>query len=124
MQTQLSQQEQIQQVELTIEEARKFIALGDAIARLENNEDFQKVIFDGYFINEAARLTGLLAEPSMQRPEQQARLHMGLRGISELKQHLLTTKMQVEQFKHDLEENLETLDELRADDVVDLGEEN
>lgn len=115
MQTHLSHQEKIQQVELTIEQARKVMEMGDAIARLENNDDFKKVIFDGYFVDEAARLTSLLAEPSLQAAEKQSRILHGLRGISELKQHLLTTKMMVEQFKHELDLNLEELEELRAE---------
>lgn len=111
----LTQQEEMRQVEITIEEARKFIAIGDAIERLEKNEDFKKVIFDGYFVEEAARVTSLLADPSMQRPEMQTKLHHALRAISEFKQHLLTTKLMVEQFRSDLEDNLNTLEDLRVE---------
>lgn len=115
MQNQLTRDQEIQQIELTIGQARKFIAIGDALTRLEKNEDFKKLIFNEYFVEEAARFTSLLAEPAMQRPDQQSALFNSLRAISELKQWLLTTKMKHEQFVHELQANQELLDEIRSE---------
>lgn len=115
MQISLTREEEIQQVELTIEEARKILAIGEAIERLENNEDFKKIIFEGYFVDQAARYTGLLAEPALQAADKQANIIHCLRGISELRQYLLTTKMAVAQCRHDLQGQLDLLEELRAE---------
>lgn len=119
MQTQLTQEQQIQQVELSIEQAREALAFGEAISRLEQNPDFKKVVFDGYFVEEAARTVSLLAEPSMQRPESQLKLAHSLRGISEFKQFLLAHKHMCEQLRYEMSQNQELLDELREEAVVD-----
>ena len=41
--------EQIKQLEMSIDEAKELIALGDSIERLYKNKDFKKVILEGYF---------------------------------------------------------------------------
>lgn len=115
MQTQLTPSEEIQQVQLSIEEARKFISKVEALERLEQNADFKLLIFDTYFVDEAARYTGLLAEPAMQAPHHQAGMLSSLRGISELRQFLLKLKLQGEQQRNDLTQQLELLEDLHDD---------
>lgn len=39
--------ESIRDIEISIEEAKKAIAMGEALARLERNKDFKKVITEG-----------------------------------------------------------------------------
>lgn len=108
-----SHERDIQEVEISIEQARAFIAIGDAIERLEKNPDFIKVVEQNYFTHEAARAVSLIAHPAQQRPEAQAALASYLRGISEFQQYLITTKTQVQQFRMNLAENEELLDDLR-----------
>ena len=54
--------EAINAIERDIKEARKHVELGDSLERLLNNRDFKKVIVEGYFEKEAARLVHLKAD--------------------------------------------------------------
>lgn len=78
---------QIQQVEVSLEQARKVVAFGEAIRRLENNPDFRKVILEGYFKDEAVRLTMLTAEMNLKPEAREAVMH-GIRAIAECRQFL------------------------------------
>ena len=53
---------QVNQVQLTIEEAEKQIARGEAMERLLNNPDFAEIIGNVYYKEEPARLAGLLGD--------------------------------------------------------------
>ena len=53
---------QNQGVELTIEEAQKQIARGEAVKRLLINPDFADLIGEAYYKEEPARLAGLLGD--------------------------------------------------------------
>ena len=53
---------QNQGVELTIEEANKQIARGEALNRLLLNPDFADIIGEAYYKEEPARLAGLLGD--------------------------------------------------------------
>ena len=50
------------QVQLTIEEAERQIARGEALERLLMNPDFAEVIGNAYYKEEPARLAGLLGD--------------------------------------------------------------
>lgn len=104
--------EQIQHVELSIEEAQRIVAFGEAIQRLEANKDFQKVIFDGYFTEEAKRLVFLSADDNL-CPESQNAVWAGIRSIGELRSYLKNAKALGEFARKEIEDHKETLDELR-----------
>lgn len=52
------------EIEISIDGAKKLLALRQAYDRLEKNKDFKLLIAEGYLVNEALRLTGLLSEVS------------------------------------------------------------
>jgi hypothetical protein len=56
--------ELLEEIDNRIETLKKQQELADAVERLHNNDDFIKVIIDGYFGDEAKRLCGLLLEPN------------------------------------------------------------
>jgi hypothetical protein len=112
----MSNQSDIQQVELSLEQAKKVVALGDAIGRLENNRDFKKVVFDTYFNDEMLRLGGLLSDANMQKPADQQVLLDGLKAIGHLKQFLLARKHFADMARKELVDFQETLDEIRAEE--------
>lgn len=60
-------QSPVQEIELSIEGARKLLSLREALLRLEKNKDFKLLISNGYLVDEALRLTGLLSEVSEDR---------------------------------------------------------
>lgn len=60
-------QSPVQEVEISIEGARKLVGLREALDRLEKNRDFKLLISNGYLTDEALRLTGLLSEVAEDR---------------------------------------------------------
>lgn len=81
----------IQYVELTLEAAKQQAGLLEALQRLERNRDFRKVILDGYFRDEPARLASLLAEPRL-TTEQKADTLNSIKAVGELQQWFLKVR--------------------------------
>jgi hypothetical protein len=52
----MSIEQDIQHIEISLEHAKKAIEKGEALARLYRNKDFQQIIVEGYFKDEASRL--------------------------------------------------------------------
>jgi hypothetical protein len=57
--TEVNQEAQLAEIELSLEQAKEVVAVGLALQRLYTNPDFLKVIADGYFKDEALRLVYL-----------------------------------------------------------------
>ena len=112
-------QTQIQQVELSLAEAKKVKAFGEAIERLEKNRDFRTVILDGYFTDESRRLTFLTAEENLDEAAMQ-HVYAGIRAIGELRKCLMARKQMAQVMEKEIRDHEETLDELRKEDA---GEE-
>lgn len=110
----MNNQSEIQQVEVSLEEAERIAAFGEALGRLESNRDFQAVILDGYFKEEAARLVMLTAEINL-KPEQKEAVFAGIRGIAELRQYFLARRSAAQMAAKEIGDYKETLDELRAE---------
>lgn len=110
----MNNQNAIQQVEVSLEEAQRIVAFGEALRRLENNRDFQAVILDGYFKTEAARLVMLTAEINF-KPEQKEAIHAGIRGIAELRQYFLARRAEAEMAAKEIGDYKEELDALREE---------
>lgn len=119
----MNQHEQIQHVELSLEEAKKLVAFGEAIARLEKNKDFRTVILDGYFSDEAKRLTFLTADTTLDDKSANAVLY-GIRAIGELRAFLMNRKVTAEIAKKEVMDFQETLEEIRGEDADGDGEES
>lgn len=109
----MNNQDAVQQVEVSLEEAERIAAFGAALSRLEKNRDFQTVILDGYFKDEAARLVMLTAEINF-KPEQKEAVNAGIRGIAELRQFFLSRRTQAEMASKEIEDYKSELDELRT----------
>lgn len=67
-------QSPLQEIQISIDGAKKLKALGEALERLEKNRDFKLVIGTGYLDDEVQRLVGLLSEVSEDR---NAPAHLG-----------------------------------------------
>ena len=55
----------LQEIEVSLKAAKETVKLGEALLRLEKNRDFNKLIGERYFQQEASRLVGLLADPEI-----------------------------------------------------------
>jgi hypothetical protein len=65
------QEQQLAQIEITIEQAHEAIALADALKRLHKNKDFKLVITEGLFDKEASRVVILRSDPEMASEKEQ-----------------------------------------------------
>lgn len=106
--------DQIQEIEITIDQAREEIEIGEALHRLLDNPDFKTVILEGYGKREAARLTMLTAEPNFTK-EQREDTHQSLRAIGEFFMYLRVREGVARQARQDLDAHLNTLEEVHQE---------
>lgn len=80
--------------ELTAEITRTnyYVGMRQALERLEQNPDFNTVILDGYFKNEAVRGVSLLANDNIKRSGVRPDVMEGLVAISRLQDFFITIK--------------------------------
>lgn len=108
-------QSDIQEIELTIEHAKEIVERGESARRLASNSDFKKLVLDGYFVNEAARLALLHSDPSINE-EIREKVLRDLNGPGAFKRYLSTIIQMGDQAIRELPELQEALDEARAED--------
>jgi hypothetical protein len=84
----MSTEAQIQEIEMTIEQARKAKELMEAVLKLSNNHEFKRVINEDYFEKYAARLVLLKADPNMQDESSQRELNNNMIAIGYFRQYL------------------------------------
>ena len=82
-------EQQVQRVHVTLEEARDARDLGRAIQRLNENEDFIRVFTKEFFLNDAARVVGMMTrEDAIKNPHQMRQLENRIIAIGETQQFL------------------------------------
>lgn len=107
---------EVQEIQITIEQARKCVARGEAIDALNKNRAFKTVILDGYFDEEAKRLVGLLAHPGMQSDKDQLEIQNQMKAIAYLQRFLFVEKMHAQNAAAALPQHEATLDEVLAEE--------
>lgn len=108
--------ETVQAIEANIREAKKIVELGNCLERLQSNRDFQKVIAEGYFRQEAIRLVHLKADPSMQSPASQQSIISQMDAIGALTQYFQTVFHTASIAAKAIAADEETRDEILAED--------
>lgn len=76
----------MEQIEISIEEAKKLVRMGDDLRKLTSNREFKRVILDGYFKEEAQRLVSISADHALR--EHQPQIAESIRAISLFQQFL------------------------------------
>ena len=83
------------ELELTAEELKEYnywVGMKQALERLENNPDFQKVILDGYFKDKAINGVSMLASGYIKKNSLRPDVMEGLVAISQLQDFFITIK--------------------------------
>ena len=83
------------ELELTAEELKEYnywVGMRQALERLENNPDFQKVILDGYFKDKAINGVSMLASGYIKKNGLRPDVMEGLVAISQLQDFFITVK--------------------------------
>lgn len=86
----MSNTNELEQLDISIQRAREHVEFGNALERLLTNRDFKKVITEGYFEQEAVRLVHLKADEKMQDNASQGFIVRQMDAIGTLKQFLRT----------------------------------
>jgi aromatic ring-opening dioxygenase catalytic subunit (LigB family) len=94
----------IETIELSMDQAKEHIEMGEALARLHDNKDFKKVVMDGWMNDEVIRLSRLIASPAAAAEEVQTAIAQGLRSTSEFHQFMLFIGRQANMAKSSIEE--------------------
>jgi|TARA_B110000211_G_C13986789_1_gene512085 hypothetical protein len=98
----MSTEEQLQELEDNINDAKHFIDIKDSTIKLFKNKEFKKVVLDYYFKEEAARL--VMAKSSSLNEEQKKMIDNMMYGIGALSNFfdsVLTRGTQAEQAYRD-----------------------
>ena len=114
-------QTDIKEVELSIEHAKGMVMRGHMAQRLAANSDFKKLVLEGYFVEEAARLAHLSSDPNI--PEEvRAFVMRDLNGVGAFKRYLSAIVQMGLQAETELQEQMETLDEIRSEELGEVSE--
>lgn len=105
----------IQQAELSLQEAKRLVGLKEQALRLSQNKDFQDLILNGYFVDEAARLTHLLGDAAL--PDHQSYVLQDLHGIASFKRYMSKIVQLGVIAENEITVVEQTLDELRSEGI-------
>ncbi len=109
----------IQEIELSIEEAKEKISRRDAALKLSGNREFKKLILDGYFKEEASRLVSLMGDPAAK--DYRDDIIMDAQAISSFQQYMRLIVQMGNIAEAELKAHQEILDDERAmDEEVDI----
>lgn len=115
-------QNEVEQVELALADAKEMIERKRMVLSLEGNRAFKKIILEGYFEKEAARLALLSSDPMLNN-DQRGSVFQDLAGLGALQRYLRTIIMMGTMAEQSVEEYQDTLDDLRAEGAdEDMGD--
>lgn len=103
----------LEQIELTIEEAKKKVAMKDAALKLAGNREFKKIFLEGYFEKEAARLVEISGDSRM--IDDREEIFDAIKGISHCQQYLRHIVMEGNLAQESIQEHYSMLDEVESD---------
>lgn len=110
-------EEHLQQLEVSIEEAKAHIETRAALARLSSNPDFEKIVLEGYLKDEAVRLVQLRADPNFSSDEDQASLLKAIDAIGQFRLYCNTINQVGQMAQNALEADEATREEILAEDI-------
>lgn len=108
--------QQFEEIEVNIREARKMVELGNALQRLEKNRDFKRVFIEGYLREEAVRLVHLRGNPNMQTEDMQTAIIQQMDGINGILHYCNKLRHQSYLAEKAIEDGEGLLDELRNEE--------
>lgn len=107
----------IQQIQLDIEDARRLVEDAQALDRLFENKDFKRVIKEGYFKEEPARLAEIKAAPQMRGEQYQTAIIKEIDGIGCLQQYFNKIWALADQARRSIESGEEEIEAIENAEV-------
>jgi len=111
----MSNNTQIEQVELSIEQAKGAIDTMKSMISLRDNKDFKAIIEEGYFAKEASRLVLLRADSQMQDKIMQQTINDQITAVGYFRQYLSTIFQLGRMAETAVANDEKTLEELNAE---------
>ena len=111
-------EQQMHEVEVTIEQCEKQIAQAEALQRLHKNADFKKLILEEYFEKNAIRAVMMKSASGHEGEKEQKNLDNVLIGIGQLGQYFHKIFAFGEGASRAMEEHKTTMEELLAEDLA------
>lgn len=111
----MSIENEIKQLELDIETAKKHLKRYEALTALRKNKDWAFIIDEVYLKEEPARLVLLKAAQQMESQESQLRILNQIDAVGHLHQFFLMIEAFGREAAAALQQHEETLDELRGE---------
>jgi len=112
-------EQQLHQIEISLENAKKAIELGDSLERLHKNPDFKRIILDDFFKEEASRAVMLKSDPNMLGEEQQVTVDNIITSIGGLYQYFAKVYRLADMSVRALEANQQTREELLEEGLTE-----
>lgn len=114
----MSNAQEIQAVEISIEQAKASIKRMQCLDRLEKNPDFKELITDGFLKDHAIRQVMLKASPQFKDPECQKDFDNQIGAIGHFQQYLYAVRNMGCNAEFALANDEQTREELLAEDLI------
>ncbi len=108
--------EELESIEISIKESKKYVDRMESLLKLSKNRDFQRLIDKGYFEEEASRLVLLKADPNMQDSKNQDHINKAIDSIGYFRQYLANVVQLGRMMEKSIEESTEAKNELLIED--------
>lgn len=109
----------IEQMQESIDNYRGVVELGDALERLYDNKDFQKVIVEGYMRDHASDLAVICNDMRFPKEKREETIDL-LKGISCFSQFLQVTFQKANAAQGQIDAGLEEINEMRKADEQEI----
>ena len=115
----MSKEAELNQVELSIEQAKANIKRMEAVDRLKENKDFEEIILKGYFEQEASRLVLLKADHNVQGDTEQKQIEKMIDAIGYLRQYFNTIYQFGMMAQNAIEQHEQAREEILQEDALE-----
>ena len=106
----------LEQIDLSIDQAKLSIDNLKALNRLSQNKDFKHLFLEGYFKEEASRLVLLKADPQVEEEKHQKAIMLAIDAIGHMRQYCNTIQVVGRMAERALKEDEATREEILAED--------
>ena len=110
-------QQDIQEIEIAIEHAQAAVERGRLAESLADIPAFRKLVLEGYFVEEAARLAHLFADPSISE-EIRAHVLRDLTAPGSFKRYLGVLVQIGRRAEREISEAEEAMEEIRSEELT------
>lgn len=107
---------QLQGLNNQIDQAKRDLDLAKALANLEGNADFKKIVSEGYLREEAVRLVMLKGDPQVSLPHQQAAILRDIDAIGSLSEYFRIIRKLGEKAERSIKDAESEIEEIEEED--------